>query len=116
MNDVELQLKNVFTSGSVTAYLLQKPETAVYPCVVYQCISTNPFNNTLTGKADMFTYRYQFSTVGSDYASVKALAGKVRNILDHNVTDFNFSYLAGEYNSFDENGIYQIIQDFYLIY
>lgn len=114
--DVELQIKSVFTSGSVTAYLLQKPETASYPCVVYQCISTSPFDGTLTGKADVYQYRYQFSTVGSDYASVKALAGKVRTALDHNSIDFDFSYLAGEYNSYDENGIYQIIQDFYIIY
>ena len=117
MADVETKLKTVLTSGSVTpSYLLKKPETVSFPCVVYQLISTNPFDASLSTKAGVYEYRYQFSTVGSDYGTVKALATKLRSALDHNTTDFDLSYFGAEYQSYDENGLYQIIQDFFIIY
>lgn len=113
---VEMVLKNLFTSGSVTAYNLKKPEKCTLPVVVYKRIGTRKIAKNFSNSGDLEDVLMRFSVIGSDYESVVNLSDTVDSLLDYNTSNFEFCMFAGNSENYTEDTkLYDFVFDFEII-
>jgi hypothetical protein len=110
---METILKTVLKTTNYPVYALSVPADGIYPCIVYQRISTFPMRSH-SGNY-MERPRFQISCWGNSYAEAKTVSEAVKTALDLNQVNFK---LATKENELDDKEVetilYRKILDFYI--
>lgn len=110
---MEATLKTVLDSTTYPVYALSIPANGVYPCIVYQRIST--FQMRSHSGNYMERPRFQVSCWGKTYAEAKAVSEAVKTALDLNQTNFKLATKEDELDDKEvETNLYRKILDFYV--
>lgn len=110
---VETVLINVLQQAGLTVYPLSVPADGIYPCVVYQRIST-PQIRSHAG-VELEYPRMQLSCWGKRFSDVVSTAETVKQVLDLNRVNFKLATKESELDVKDvEPGLYRRILDFFI--
>lgn len=103
-------ISNSTGTPKIYAYEKKKDENN---CIVYKLISTVPVK---THEGTLFEKsRIQLDVWGDTLAKSRALADKMKILLDNNVTNFKISYLSNDFTVKDiETGLFQTILEFFI--
>ena len=100
--------------GAIKTYPLQIPSdgTAVYPCVVYQRITTKQFRHMTGLSLERPHYQLSIWDEPEHYDRCVSTANAVKVLFDLNQVDWQICYKDNESEPMpDEAGYYQIILD-----
>lgn len=89
-------------------YVLQKPQDATLPAVVYQKISGSRTRSPVMGNTGLTNPVYQFSAYSTTYASAKAIAEQLRLALNNysgamGTTDVLLSVILSDIDGYDND-------------
>ena len=100
------------SSGSPLVYAYERPST-VKNCITYKLISTVPIR-TMSATI-LEKNRIQLDCWGDTLSKSRALAAKMKTLLDLNKTSFTISYLIDDLAVKDlETTLFRSILDFYI--
>ena len=110
---IEETLVSVLNGTGKNVYSLSVPTNGIYPCVVYQRISTFQYR-THSGN-NLERPRFQISCWGKTYSEAKSLSESVKTLLDLNQVNFELATKENELEDKEpETNLYRKILDFYI--
>jgi len=113
---IEQTLKNMFTSGSINAYNLKKPEKCNLPVIVYKRIGRTKISTNFSNTGDLESVLIRFSVLGENYAETVQLSEQLETLLDGNKTDFeNCSFVGGNENYIEDTKLNDLVSDYEII-
>ena len=113
---VEKILKNIFTSGSINAYNLKKPEKCSLPVVVYKRIGRTKISRNFSNTGDLESVLVRFSVLGDNYSDTVSLNDQLETLLDGNKTNFEYcSFVGGSENYVEDTKLNDLVSDYEII-
>ncbi len=113
---IEQTLKNIFTSGSINAYNLKKPEKCSLPVVVYKRIGRSKISRNFSNNGDLESVLIRFSVLGDNYSETVQLSEQLETLLDGNKTNFeNCSFVGGSENYVEDTKLNDLVSDYEII-
>jgi hypothetical protein len=113
---VEQALKNIFTSGSINAYNLKKPEKCKLPVIIYKRIGRNKISRNFSNTGDLESLLIRFSVLGDNYSETVNLNQQLENLLDGNKTSFeNCLLVGGNENYVEDTKLNDLVSDYEII-